>query len=58
MALAFSYILSYSVEVRSTGLGNSFVDYGDEQYNIKMESVIPRDYWRKGSQVIKAVIRS
>jgi len=45
----FDYVYNYVISSQKSFV-DSFVDYGDEQYNIKMESVIPRDYWRKGSQ--------
>ena len=51
-------MFSLKIKLTLTGLGNSFVDYADKQYNIEMESVIPHDYWRKGSQVIKTEFRS
>lgn len=45
----FDYVYNY-VMTSQKSFVDSFVDYSDEQYNIKMESVIPHDYWRKGSQ--------
>uniref|UniRef100_A0A7I4FRT6 Uncharacterized protein n=1 Tax=Physcomitrium patens TaxID=3218 RepID=A0A7I4FRT6_PHYPA len=45
----FDYVYNY-VMASQKSFVDSFVDYSDEQYNINMESVIPHENWRKGSQ--------
>lgn len=46
---SFDYVYNY-VMTSQKSFVDSFVDYSDEQYNINMESVIPHENWRKGSQ--------
>jgi hypothetical protein len=45
----FDYVYNY-VMTSPKSFVDSFVDHSDEQYNTNMESVIPVDKWRKGSQ--------
>lgn len=43
------------IDIWSGFLVDSFIDYADKQYNPLMESIIPQEKWRKGSQVNQLV---
>ncbi|RYQ82022.1 hypothetical protein Ahy_B10g100600 isoform D [Arachis hypogaea] len=50
----FSYVYNY-VMVSQRSFVDSFLDVKDGRYNPKMSPKIPREKWRKGSQVISLI---